>query len=161
MSVLIRPMARQDLDAVVVLAAGCHGAPQWSRADYESIVASSGALMRFALIARDEPALAGFAVASWLPSEAEAELETVVVDVRYRRQGTAGGLLRACMQAAFQAGAASMRLEVRASNAAALALYQQNGFAAIGTRRAYYSGPVEDAVLLQAHLAAASLPGPL
>ena len=49
-------------------------------------------------------------------------------------------------------GPPPIRLEVRASNAAALALYQRHGFSAAGVRRAYYSAPVEDALLLQAPL---------
>jgi ribosomal-protein-alanine N-acetyltransferase len=53
---------------------------------------------------------------------------------------------------AAKAGATTIRLEVRASNAAALALYQRYGFSTTGLRRAYYSVPVEDAVLLEAPL---------
>jgi ribosomal-protein-alanine N-acetyltransferase len=53
---------------------------------------------------------------------------------------------------AANAGASGVRLEVRASNAAAIALYRRNGFCQVGIRRAYYSAPVEDAVLMQAPL---------
>ncbi len=154
-------MAAQDVDAAVLLALGCSEAPQWSRAVYEAILVPSSAVLRFAFVARYEPVLGGFAVASWLPQEEEAEVESVVVDARYRRQGVGGALLRACMMAAAQAGAAGIRLEVRASNAAAIALYQRNGFVSSGMRRAYYSAPVEDAVLLQASFGAAQLRGPL
>jgi [ribosomal protein S18]-alanine N-acetyltransferase len=69
----------------------------------------------------------------------------------------ASALLRVCMEWAANAGASSMRLEVRASNTAALALYQRHGFSAVGSRYAYYSAPVEDAVLLQAPLDSAKL----
>jgi ribosomal-protein-alanine N-acetyltransferase len=41
---------------------------------------------------------------------------------------------------------------VRSSNAAAIALYRRHGFSQAGIRRAYYSAPVEDALLLQAPL---------
>jgi ribosomal-protein-alanine N-acetyltransferase len=40
-------------------------------------------------------------------------------------------------------------LEVRASNAPALALYEHAGFCRTGLRRHYYSAPVEDAVLME------------
>lgn len=154
-------MSTQDVDAAILLAAGCSEAPQWSRHAYEAILAPGGALRRFAFIAASEQALGGFAVASWLPQEADAEVESLVVDGPYRRQGLGSALLRACLVAAAQAGAASMRLEVRASNAAALALYQRNGFQSTGRRRAYYSAPVDDAVLLQALLGSPRLQGPL
>jgi [ribosomal protein S18]-alanine N-acetyltransferase len=43
-------------------------------------------------------------------------------------------------------------LEVRASNDAALVLYHRHGFNAVGVRPAYYSAPIEDALLLEAAL---------
>jgi ribosomal protein S18 acetylase RimI-like enzyme len=138
-------MMVQDINDLVMLAARFVEAPHWSRRDYEKILlpvlpstAPPTALTRRAFITLCNSTLAGFAVASWLPQEAAAEVEGLVVDEKYRRQG--------------------MRLEVRASNTAALALYQRHGFSAVGRRRAYYSAPVEDAVLLQAPLCSESTP---
>ena len=113
-------------------------------------------LTRRAFIVLSDNTLAGFAVTSWVAHEAAAEVEGLVVDEKYRRQGIGSALLAACMEWAAHAGASSMRLEVRASNTAALALYQRYGFSAVGRRRAYYSAPVEDAVLLQAPLGSAN-----
>jgi ribosomal-protein-alanine N-acetyltransferase len=45
-------------------------------------------------------------------------------------------------------GAARATLEVRRSNAAALKLYERLGFKVGGTRRNYYTSPVEDALIL-------------
>jgi [ribosomal protein S18]-alanine N-acetyltransferase len=53
-------------------------------------------------------------------------------------------------------GASSIGLEVRTSNVAALALYSRLGFTTAGVRRAYYSSPMEDALLLQAPLVSQS-----
>jgi [ribosomal protein S18]-alanine N-acetyltransferase len=161
----VRAMTVQDINDLVMLAARFVEAPHWSRRDYEKILlpdlppaAPLGGLTRRAFITLCDSTLAGFAVASWLPQEAAAEVEGLVVDEKYRRQGMASALLRACMEWAANAGASSMRLEVRASNTAALALYQRHGFSAVGRRRAYYSAPVEDAVLLQAPLCSESTP---
>ena len=154
----VRAMTAQDIDEVLMLAARFVEAPHWSRRDYEQILPAAPstspptALTRRAFIALSDTNLAGFAVASWLPREAAAEVEGLVVDEKYRRQGMGSALIGACMEWAANAGASSMRLEVRASNAAALALYHRHGFSPVGRRRAYYSAPVEDAVLLQAPL---------
>jgi ribosomal-protein-alanine N-acetyltransferase len=42
-----------------------------------------------------------------------------------------------------------MFLEVRASNAAAIALYSGAGFQAVGRRVRYYARPVEDAIVMR------------
>ena len=151
-------MAGPDLDAVLALAASSSDAPHWSRSAYQEILTPSGPMQRVAFVAQSQQALGGFAAASWLPQESAAELESLVVDPIYRRQGVGSALLRACMRFAALAGASSMRLEVRMSNAAAQALYQRHGFAPTGIRRGYYSHPLEDAVLLQAPLGSS---GPL
>ena len=49
-------------------------------------------------------------------------------------------------------GLSKLCLEVRASNAAALSLYEKNGFYRVGIRRGYYTAPKEDAVLLDKDL---------
>ena len=41
-----------------------------------------------------------------------------------------------------------MTLEVRASNAPAIALYRKHGFQTVGQRRNYYQKPDEDALLM-------------
>ncbi len=100
--------------------------------------------------------MVGFAAASWLRQEAAAEVEGLVVEREHRRQGIGAALIDACMAWAANAGASAIRLEVRASNAAATALYRRLGFSTTGVRRAYYSAPVEDALLLEAPLVSQS-----
>jgi ribosomal protein S18 acetylase RimI-like enzyme len=152
-SFLIRPLAAEDLDGVPALAAGSDG-PRWTRSDYEGILLAppSDPLQRCGLVALSDGYLSGFAVTSWLRQESSAELEGVFVDRAHRRQGIGSALVQACMAWAANTGATTIRLEVRASNTAALALYQRYGFSTTGLRRAYYSLPVEDAVLLEAPL---------
>jgi [ribosomal protein S18]-alanine N-acetyltransferase len=149
-SFFIRAMAAEDLESVLALAADSE-APHWTRSDYHSILlpAPSDPLHRCGLVALTGGHLSGFAVTSWLQHEPSAELEGVFVDRAYRRQGIGGALVGACMEWAAGIGATTVRLEVRASNAAALALYKRYGFSTLGVRRAYYSVPVEDAVLLE------------
>ena len=46
-------------------------------------------------------------------------------------------------------GSHCLTLEVRASNAPAIALYEKLGFAEIGRRKNYYRNPREDALILR------------
>ena len=73
-------------------------------------------------------------------------LMNVAVDPRRRREGIATGLLEAMIDAA---GADSeYTLEVRTSNAGAIALYERFGFRSAGTRPRYYRDTGEDAVIM-------------
>ncbi len=154
MSLLVRNLAARDLDDVLVLAADSLEAPHWNRRDYEQILLAepSDPLLRCGLVADSGGKVAGFAVASWLRQETVAEVEGLFVELDCRRQGVGSALIAACMTWAAKAGASKVRLEVRASNTAAHALYRRHGFSPAGVRRAYYSAPVEDALVLQAPL---------
>ena len=67
----------------------------------------------------------------------------------FRRQGAAELLLRTLVLALKERGIVSLTLEVRASNAPAIALYQKNGFRQVGCRKNYYFHPTEDAWILR------------
>jgi [ribosomal protein S18]-alanine N-acetyltransferase len=162
MNLLIRAMAAHDLDRVLEMVSGSVEAPRWTPGDYEQVMQaapdlpsappSDSTMLRCALVAVLSDKVVGFAVAGWLREEAAAELEGLLVDADQRRRGIGSALVEACMAWASDAGASMIRLEVRASNAAALALYRRLGFFVEGVRRGYYSAPLEDALLLQAPL---------
>jgi [ribosomal protein S18]-alanine N-acetyltransferase len=147
-------MEPQDLDPMLTLAAESPDGPHWTRQDYEQILLADPAapLARRCLVAMCAGNVAGFAVASWLRQDTVAEVEGLVVEKEHRRQGIGGALVLACRAWAAHAGASKIRLEVRASNAAAIALYGRHGFRPAGSRRGYYSAPPEDALLLEAAL---------
>jgi ribosomal-protein-alanine N-acetyltransferase len=151
-------MAAEDIDPLLMLAGDSVDAPQWTRRDYQQILLAtpSGLLRRHGLVALSGARLTGFAVASWLRHEAAAEVEGLMVERDRRRRGIGAALIGSCMAWAAGVGASAIRLEVRASNVAALALYRRLGFSTAGVRRAYYSAPVEDALLLQAPLVSQS-----
>ena len=79
-------------------------------------------------------------------------VNNIAVFPEYRRQGVASALIEALSDAGRKRGLSSLCLEVRASNTAALSLYEKNGFVRVGTRRGYYTAPKEDAVLLDKDL---------
>ena len=97
----------------------------------------------------------GFAILSAVVSvyPVEAELESIAVDPVHRGCGAGAALLRAAERwltsLAPAADSSVLRLEVRASNAAALRLYLRSGFRATATRRAYYTNPTEDAICME------------
>jgi len=88
----------------------------------------------------------GFLVARLVPPE--AELETIAVASEAQRRGIANLILKALMLELTAKQVTKLTLEVRASNQAALRLYQAQGFEQTGRRSRYYADPEEDAVIL-------------
>ena len=78
----------------------------------------------------------------------ETVLGNVAVAPEFRRQGIADALLEALCARAAALDLAFLTLEVRASNAPAIALYRKHGFQTVGQRRNYYQKPDEDALLM-------------
>ena len=96
----------------------------------------------------------------------EAELLNISVRPESRESGLGRALLRRFIKEGAQHGALRMFLEVRASNAVAMKLYESEGFVAIAVRAGYYpsaiqDGPREDAVVMQRTLEVADVGGDL
>jgi ribosomal-protein-alanine N-acetyltransferase len=81
----------------------------------------------------------------------EFEILNLAVGKVFRRRGIGTQLVSSALAYAGTAGARRTYLEVRASNAAGIAIYTRMGFRECGRRRNYYGDPVEDAVLLVSH----------
>jgi ribosomal-protein-alanine N-acetyltransferase len=73
-------------------------------------------------------------------------LMNIAVDPAARRQGVGNALLEQMVERAGRDS--SYTLEVRPSNATAIALYERFGFRSAGTRRRYYHDTGEDAVIM-------------
>ena len=82
----------------------------------------------------------------------ELHINNVAVRHEYRRRGLGAFLLSRVLENARNLGVSVAYLEVRASNAAALALYERQGFRSIAQRPNYYSDPPEDAIVMSLYL---------
>jgi ribosomal-protein-alanine N-acetyltransferase len=85
--------------------------------------------------------------ACWFVAD-QLHINTLAVKTDVRRRGHATRLLRYVFSEALAAGVTCATLEVRRSNEAALKLYEGLGFQVQAIRPNYYSGPVEDALIL-------------
>ncbi len=90
--------------------------------------------------------VAGFC-AFWLVVD-EIHINNVAIRPSLRGRGFGTTLMQRVLTEATRLGARRATLEVRESNAGARRLYQRLGFRVAGTRRNYYSQPVEDALVL-------------
>jgi len=88
-------------------------------------------------------------VLQWRNLGEEAEILDLAVPRSHRRQGHAAFLLENFLHGAAQSAVQGIFLEVRASNAAAIALYRKFGFQISGRRSNYYRNPDENALLMR------------
>ena len=78
----------------------------------------------------------------------ELHINNIAVKPESRRAGVATALLGHVLREGAALGARRASLEVRQSNDPARLLYERFGFVVAGVRRAYYTKPVEDALVL-------------
>jgi ribosomal-protein-alanine N-acetyltransferase len=114
--------------------------------DFAAELARSYALLRVARA----PQVAGFLLA-WRAAD-EVHLTDLGVREAWRRRGIGRALVSALLDEASAVQARVVLLEVRASNAIALALYAGLGFSELDRRSRYYSDTGEDAVVMQLSL---------
>lgn len=133
----VRPATRADLDAIAAVERAAMPGGGWSRAQ---IAEELDRELGRAWVAEEEGRVLGHALGQHVVGETEVLELAVHPDAR--RQGLGRALLRALAPPGTEA-----YLEVRASNASAIALYLSEGFAKTGVRRGYYQDG-EDALLM-------------
>ncbi len=147
----MRAMTLNDVDAVLGIELAVQVYP-WTRGNFIDAL-SHGYVCR---VDEDGGETRGYAVL--MPVLDEAELLNIGVAAGQQRKGLGRAMLHEMLDVAREKNMRRVFLEVRSSNAAALALYRSTGFGEIGVRRGYYQNASgsEDAVTM-----ACELPSPL
>ena len=139
----IVPMSADHLDELERLERICFSRPWSKRMLGEELENQCAAF----LVAEDEGGkVLGYA--GLLVMMDEGYITNVAVFPEYRRMGVAAKIIEVYLNFAKANRLAFLTLEVRPSNAAAIALYQRFGFEEVGRRKNYYDLPKEDALIL-------------
>jgi ribosomal-protein-alanine N-acetyltransferase len=144
----LRRATAADLDAVMALENAIFGTDAWSAAAMRSELASAHTYYLVA-VALDRNSIDGYAGLLAPQGGAQADVQTIAVADRARRQGLGRTLMQALVAEARRRGADEVFLEVRADNPGAEALYTGLGFDRIGVRPAYYQPDGVDAHVLR------------
>lgn len=144
MSVKIVPMTADHLEELEKLERICFSRP-WSRKMLAEELENQCAAF---LVAEDSVSGRVLGYAGLMVVADEGYITNVAVFPEYRRQGIAAQILQVFLHFAEANRLAFLTLEVRPSNAAAIALYQGFGFEEVGRRKNYYDLPKEDALIL-------------
>lgn len=138
----IAPMKASQAAAAAALEAACFSTPTSEKMLLAEIIKPES--IYFA--ATDGEKLIGYAGMQSVLDE--GYMMDICVDAAYRRQGVGRALMERMLKGAEKAALSFVTLEVRPSNAPAIALYESLGFEKVGERKNYYQAPVENALLL-------------
>jgi ribosomal-protein-alanine N-acetyltransferase len=142
LAIEIRPLGLSDLNSIDAIEQRAYRTP-WSRSMFASELAKASSIC---LGAWEGDRLVGYVVNSryvdaW-------HVMNVAVDPDFRRRGIATRLLERLFELTHDDQRRGYTLEVRVSNADAIALYENLGFVRQGIRRAYYTDNREDALIM-------------
>lgn len=153
----IRVATAEDIDAMTELDATCFTAP-WSRASFEAELTTNQ--LAWYLVAEElvpkceggetEDDRVGFIIgyAGLWAIEDEGHITNVAVHPDYRRMHLGSILVDMMIEQTRLEGLKRFTLEVRVSNKAAIALYENFGFVSAGLRKGYYEDNHEDAMIM-------------
>ncbi|QAT51052.1 ribosomal-protein-alanine N-acetyltransferase [Caproiciproducens sp. NJN-50] len=136
------PMAARHLDSLAELERICFAEP-WTLKGLEAELSCDTAVF---LVAECGGAVAGYAGMHCVCGE--CYVDNIAVFPRFRRGGVGRALTQGLIERARGRNAGFFSLEVRPSNAAAVALYESLGLREAGRRKNFYRSPPEDALIL-------------
>ncbi len=136
--IALRPMRWWDLDRVMVIEQASFRFDAWTPETFWSELAERDS-RRYLVAEVASGDLFGYVGISAVAGE--ADVQTIATSPAARGLGVGRMLLRAGIAEAVAAGARRIHLEVRADNAAALALYATAGFRRVSRRKGYYHDP--------------------
>ena len=138
---IIREWKRSDNDAITLIDAKCFHDP-WNKRMFDDCFDTGVSFV--GMVAEEEGRLLGYVGAVYVFGA--ADIVNICVDTPFRRRGIAEQLLGAVIDDLSVCGVSKFFLEVRRSNAAAIALYEKLGFKKLGERKKYYEN-TEDALI--------------
>ena len=138
----IVPMDRGHVDQIAELERQCFSTP-WSETQLEDALYNDASCF---IVAEDgEGGVLGYAGLTTVLDE--GYINNIAVEEAARKHGVASALLDVFCRFG-EVNLAFLTLEVRKSNAAAIALYEKHGFEQVGLRKGYYQRPREDAIIM-------------
>ncbi|OEF96965.1 ribosomal protein S18-alanine N-acetyltransferase [Desulfuribacillus alkaliarsenatis] len=143
---ICRYMEMRDVDAVHEIEVEAFTLP-WSRAAFVSELLDNR-MAKYFVVENSEGYIVAYA-GMWFVLD-EAHITTIAVRKSSRGLGLGNLLVERIIAETLALGGTQLTLEVRVSNAAAIAMYEKFGFKVHGLRKKYYSDNQEDALIMWA-----------
>lgn len=152
---MIRPASTADLPHLLDIEARAFAGDRMSARSFRHLLTKAHA---YTLVAEIEGRLVGYASLLFHEGTWIARLYSIALLEEARGKGIARPLLNAAIEAARDRDCATLRLEVREDNPAAIRLYEAAGFRLFGRHDAYYEDGA-NALRFEKSLAEAAEPG--
>ena len=133
---ILREMLVDDLDQVMEIEQDLFHVP-WTKEGFFTFLTRDDAM--FLVVEEKEKILD------------EGDITNVAVRRDRQKEGIGAFLMQSLIRLAAEREVTTIHLEVRVGNETAIRLYERMGFTGDGIRKAYYSDPVEDALLMTRH----------
>ena len=147
MSVVLRPMGRDDVPAVAAMEEALFGPEAWSP-DLLATEVTTDPASRYYIVADDDGVIAGYG-GLLAQRGGQADVLTLAVAPHRWGEGIGTALLDGLLSEAARRGCSEIFLEVRVDNDRAQRLYRRRGFTDLGIRRAYYQPSGTDALVMR------------
>ncbi len=144
LKVIIRPLEKEDIDEVDLVAQKAYGTHHWSKDSFYSELQNK--LAQYYIARLEDNTLAGFA-GYWYIID-EAHITTIAVAPEFTRKHIGETLLKTILDDCYQKKVKYLTLEVRESNIPAISMYEKYGFESFGVRKGYYQDNNESALIM-------------
>jgi ribosomal-protein-alanine N-acetyltransferase len=146
--VLLSPVRTKDLETIISIENNSFSQP-WKRQAIIDELACPDA-SQYVAKTRSNSAVIAYIFVRFLMDE--MHIMKIAVAPQWRNRGAGSALLHAMQAEGRRRGAATVLLEVRPSNMAAIRLYEKAGFQTIGVRPDYYPKTRETALVMSKRL---------
>ncbi|TCJ18497.1 ribosomal-protein-alanine N-acetyltransferase [Parasulfuritortus cantonensis] len=142
-----RPMTREDVDAIILIERAAYPYP-WTRGNFRDCLDSGYSCW----VAEQDGRVVGYSI--MMAGAGEGHVLNCCVAPDWQGRGLGRLLMRRMIAGAPEYQVECLFLEVRPSNARAIALYESLGFETVGLRRHYYPADQgrEDALVMRRYL---------
>jgi len=138
-------LQESHIPPILAIEGRTNGAP-WSERSFRNELDHPHGIFLVAILGGEVVGYGGI----WLVVD-EAHVTTIAVSEEQRRNGIGWKLMVELLQRAKEAGMTCSTLEVRASNEAAIKLYERLGYHIAARRKGYYPDNKEDATVMWMH----------
>ena len=142
-TLVVREMDSDDVPVVASFEKKLFTSP-WSEKTFYRLLEQKDLALNFVGVIGGE--IIAYSIA-WIIAP-ELHLANIAVIESYRRKGIAKIIMNLLLEIGKARDCHFIYLEVRRSNATAIAMYEQFGFLSVGVRKQYYEDNGEDAILM-------------